>query len=51
MMAFELDGDTVEQTEKDGIKIIHNMEFDDENLAACINTTKIESCLKIWLSN
>lgn len=38
MMAFESDGEAAEQAEKDGIKIIHDMEFDDENSAAYIDT-------------
>lgn len=37
-MAFETDGEAAEQAEKDGIKIIHDMEFDDENSAAYIDT-------------
>lgn len=38
MMTFESDGKAAEQAEKDGIKIIHDMEFDDENSAAYIDT-------------
>lgn len=38
MMAFKSDGEAAEQAEKDGIKIIHDMEFDDENSAAYIDT-------------
>lgn len=34
------------QAEKDGIKIIHDMEFDDENSAAYIDTTKNRELLK-----
>ena len=46
MMAFESDGEAAEQAEKDGIKIIHDMEFDDENSAAYIDTTKNRELLK-----
>lgn len=46
MMAFESDGKAAEQAEKDGIKIIHDMEFDDENSAAYIDTTKNRELLK-----
>lgn len=38
MMIFATDGEAAEQAEKDGIKIIHDMEFDDENSAAYIDT-------------
>ena len=38
MMVFETDGEAAEQAEKDGIKIIHDMKFDDENSAAYIDT-------------
>lgn len=38
MDVFETDGEAAEQAEKDEIKIIHDMEFDDENSAAYIDT-------------
>ena len=38
MMAFNSDGEAAEQAEKDGIKIIHDMEFNAENSAAYIDT-------------
>ena len=38
MMVFDTDSEAAEQAEKDGIKIIHDMEFDDENSAAYIDT-------------
>lgn len=38
MMIFNSDAEAAEQAEKDGIKIIHDMEFDDENSAAYIDT-------------
>lgn len=38
MMVFESDGEAAKQAEKDGIRIIHDMEFDDENSAAYIDT-------------
>ena len=40
MMVFDTDGEAAEQAEKDGIKIIHDMEFDDENSASYIDTPK-----------
>lgn len=46
MMAFESDGEAAEQAEKDGIKIIHDMEFDDENSAAYIDTPENRGLLK-----
>ena len=46
MMAFESDGKAAEQAEKDGIKIIHDMEFDDENSAAYIDTPENRKLLK-----
>ena len=38
MMIFNSDAEAAEQAEKDEIKIIHDMEFDDENSAAYIDT-------------
>lgn len=38
MMIFDTDAEAAKQAEKDGIKIIHDMEFDDENSAAYIDT-------------
>lgn len=40
------DGEAAEQAEKDGIKIIHDMEFDDENSAAYIDTPENRGLLK-----
>lgn len=46
MNVFEDDAEAAEQAERDGIKIIHDMEFDDENSAAYIDTPKNRELLK-----
>ena len=46
MMIFDSDAEAAEQAEKDGIKIIHDMEFDDENSAAYIDTPENRELLK-----
>ena len=46
MMIFDSDNEAAEQAEKDGIKIIHDMEFDDENSAAYIDTPENRELLK-----
>ena len=46
MMIFDSDDEAAEQAEKDGIKIIHDMEFDDENAAAYIDTPENRELLK-----
>ena len=46
MMVFESDEEAAEQAEKDGIKIIHDMEFDDENSAAYLDTPENRELLK-----
>ena len=43
---FDSDNEAAEQTEKDGIKIIHDMEFDDENSAAYVDTPENRELLK-----
>ncbi|WP_455533024.1 hypothetical protein [Roseburia inulinivorans] len=46
MMVFEDDAEAAEQAEKDGIKIIHDMKFDDENSAAYLDTPENRELLK-----
>lgn len=46
MMVFNSDEEASEQAEKDGIKIIHDMEFDDENSAYYIDTPENRKLLK-----
>ena len=46
MNVFEDDAEAAEQAERDGIKIIHDMEFDDENSAAYIDTPENRELLK-----
>lgn len=46
MMIFDSDDEAAKQAEKDGIKIIHDMEFDDENAAAYIDTPENRELLK-----
>lgn len=46
MDVFEDDAEAAEQAERDGIKIIHDMEFDDENSAAYIDTPENRELLK-----
>lgn len=46
MDVFDDDEEAAEQAEKDGIKIIHDMEFDDENSAAYIDTPENRKLLK-----
>lgn len=46
MNVFEDDAEAAEQAERDGIKIIHDMEFDDENSAAYIDTSENRELLK-----
>ena len=47
MDVFEDDNEAAEQAERDGIKIIHDMEFDDENSAAYIDTPENRELLKV----
>lgn len=46
MNVFQDDDEAAEQTERDGIKIIHDMEFNDENSAAYIDTPENRELLK-----
>lgn len=46
MDVFENDEEAAEQAEKDGIKLIHDMKFDDENTAAYIDTPENRELLK-----
>lgn len=46
MDVFEDDNEAAEQAERNGIKIIHDMEFDDENSAAYIDTSENRELLK-----
>ena len=46
MNVFEDDAEAAEQAERDGIKIIHDMKFDDENSAAYIDTPENRELLK-----
>lgn len=46
MDVFEDDEEAAKQAEKDGIKLIHDMKFDDENTAAYIDTPENRELLK-----
>ena len=46
MNVFEDDAEAAEQAERDGIKIIHDMKFDDKNSAAYIDTPENRELLK-----
>lgn len=46
MDVFEDDEEAAKQAEKDGIKLIHDMKFDDENTAAYIDIPENRELLK-----
>ena len=46
MDVFEDDEEAAKQAEKDGIKLIHDMKFDDESTAAYIDTPENRELLK-----
>lgn len=46
MEVFESDAEAAEQAEKDGIKIIHDIELPEEHIAAYIDTPENRELLK-----